>query len=160
MFNLPATSALVLLWENRQNYTSDLSNKYLNLLNLDSGTDLFNRYNKLCPYYQEIIVNRKFIIQKLIDTSIKESSMDQVVILASGLAPLSIEIAIRHPSIKIFETDLEFMKIKKDFYKKIDPNNKQLKNISFSEVDLSQPNLLSQHLQKETWDPNKKHSLL
>jgi len=132
---LSSTSSLVLLWAQDNCYKSKIAKDYLNLLDLDGGKDLLNRCEKICPYYGEVIKNRKFGVFDLISKCLSERiNIKQVVIAGAGLDALGLEITEFYPQVSVFELDLENMKIKSGLLSKI--NDKLRPNLSFINVDL------------------------
>jgi len=113
MLNLSSTSALVLLWARQACYQSERARQYLNQLDLDAGRSLYEQCSDVCPYYDEVIKNRKFAVLHLIDTCVAESAEHpQLVIAGAGFDALGIEVKQRYPHVKVFELDRDNMEIK------------------------------------------------
>ena len=62
--SLSATSALVLLWTDKSLYSTKVVQSYLDMLDLSSGIDLFEKCNGIWPSYGSVINNRKWLIAK------------------------------------------------------------------------------------------------
>lgn len=150
MLELSPTSALVLKWTKGLCYNGELSKKYLELLDLSKGDDVFNECNKVCDFYPEIIVNRKYSVWELIKFALKENnSINQIIVLAAGLAPLSLDIHSCFPDIDIFDVDIDLMKDKEKLYNEVFDNEK----IHFIECDITDTEKLKDLLIKNSWNP-------
>ena len=148
MIELSPTSALVLKMTKGLCYTDELSRKYLKLLDLSSGDEVYNECNKVWEHYPEIIVNRKFSVWELIKFALKENTkIDQIVVLAAGLAPLSLEIHSAFPNINVFDVDIDLMKTKKELYDKVFDNQ----NIRFIECDITDTKRMISALKTNGW---------
>jgi len=140
MNNVPLspTSALVLRWTKGQCYTTPDSIHYLSLLDYSASDDLFEKLNKVWEHYGEVVINRKLSIWELINSGLVENEISQVVILAAGLAPLSMELKVNFPELKIFDVDYDLMEIKNQLYQKIIPES----DIRFIKCDISKTELM------------------
>ena len=158
MNNVPLspTSALVLRWTKGLCYTTFHSKKYLELLDYSASDDLFNKLNKVWKHYGEVVINRKYSIWELIKSGLKENEISQVVILAAGLAPLSLELKINYPELKIFDIDYDLMEIKDQLYNEILPDN----NVNFIKCDISKTELLFSKLVDFGWDSEKQSIII
>ena len=151
MIELSPTSALVLKMTKGLCYTDELSRKYLNLLDLSAGDEVYNECKKVWEHYPEIIVNRKYSVWALIKFALKENkNIHQVIILAAGLAPLSLDIHSCYPDIDIFDVDIDLMKEKKRLYNRVFENKK----ICFVECDITDTEKLRTLLVKKGWNPD------
>lgn len=155
MIHISGTSALVLLWGGREAYKSKLAQKYLEQLDLSSGYELYNECNKIWEPYHEILRNRKYGVFSLVESILKEDSDYQVIILAAGVAPLSLDIIERFPDTKVFDIDIENMQMKKKLFEEVN-DGKFNDNIQFIESDITNTDILKQSLIKHGWDKNKK----
>lgn len=109
---LSATTALVLLLVHKDFYTQPQTLKYLSFIDLSSGKKLNRDVQKIWPFYGEVIKNRKFTLKKLIFKYLSQHKSTQVVILAAGLDPLSLEISSTFKTTPIFDVDKNHMNIK------------------------------------------------
>jgi O-methyltransferase involved in polyketide biosynthesis len=151
MLKLAPTSALVLKWSKGLCYNSELSKKYLEMLDLSAGEETFNECNRVCDFYPEIIINRKYSVWELIKYSLNENkSIKQIIVLAAGLAPLSLDVHTNYPDIDVFDVDIDLMKEKQELYNKICDNKK----IRFIECDITDTVNLLNLLVKKGWSPN------
>lgn len=155
MIHISGTSALVLLWGGKEAYKSKLAQKYLEQLNLSSGYELYNECSKIWEHYNEILRNRKFGVFNFVESILSEDSDYQVVILAAGIAPLSLDIIERFPDAKVFDIDIENMQMKKKLFHEVSEgrfNN----SVQFIESDITNKDILKQSLVNHGWDKNKK----
>ncbi len=111
---LSSTSALVLLWSGREHLRGPAARAYFDRLDLDEGRVLRDRCEAVCPYYAEVIRNRKHGVLNFVEqalTGMRDGDA-QVVIAGAGLDPLGLELAERHPAVAVFEIDRENMDVK------------------------------------------------
>ena len=148
---LASTSALVLLWEEGSIHSSPLSTNYRKLLNLGSAKDLYSICNKICPYYSEVIKNRKHSVLELVFLWMKENKSSQIIILGSGMDSLSLEIYSKNSNVKIFEIDFN-TEPKKTIFESLDKNLFQY--IFFISADLKNSKNLFGLLKNSGWNPN------
>ena len=154
MIHISGTSALVLLWGGKEAYKSKLAQKYLEQLDLSSGYELYNECSKIWEPYHEILRNRKFGVFNFIESILREDSNAQVIILAAGIAPLSLDIIERFPDAKIFDIDIENMPMKKKLFEKVSDGSFENK-IEFIELDITNKNILTESLIQHGWDKNR-----
>lgn len=158
MTKLSSTSALVLLWTGQEPYKSKLAKDYFNALDLTPGLTLFKTCNEICPYYNEVILNRKFGVFKLISECLNNNkNINQVIIAGSGLDPLGIEITEFYPRLKVFELDTENMDVKSGIFTKLSDTSGE--KIPFITVDLLNSSEVYERLKLHDWNPYE-HTLL
>ena len=158
-YSISSTSALVLLWCNAECYPSKVANRYLEMLNLESGIALHHDCNKIWSHYDEVIINRKVAILELIKKIRHENrECDQMIILGAGLAPLSLECKSQFENIKIFDVDIDNMELKKEMISKI--NGEQLHDIKFITCDIENVTDLKNSLINNGWNPKKPSILI
>jgi hypothetical protein len=117
------TAALVMQWALKL-YGEENTLRFINRMDLSSGNDLIRRCNSVCDWYEEIILNRKCFIKHLIERELNVAKKEyQIVILAAGKSPLTIEILSRHSAKvrSVFEIDIAGMEEKKDLYFELFP---------------------------------------
>jgi O-methyltransferase involved in polyketide biosynthesis len=121
---LEPTAALVMQWSLRLFKKEDDTFRFIQRLDLSSGNALYNKCHSVCPWYDEIILNRKHFIRHLIELELQAAKEEyQLVILAAGKSPLSIQI-LRKYTLKIqrvLEVDLSKMEEKERLYREIVP---------------------------------------
>ncbi len=135
MTKLSATSALVLLWGDHKSYKSECAKDYLSQLDLSEGRSLYEQCENICPYYAEVIKNRKYGVLHLVKQVIdNENKLFQVIIAGAGLDALGIEIAGNYPNTNLFELDCDNMNLKSKLHGNIKAKTRS--NIVFIEADL------------------------
>jgi O-methyltransferase involved in polyketide biosynthesis len=88
------TAALVMLWAARYYRNDPLVEAYLERLDLSAGKDLFDRYNRICPWYSEVIINRKhFIYTTVRQLAGRSPGFMTIVNLGAGFSPLALELS-------------------------------------------------------------------
>lgn len=146
---LSSTSALVLLWAQQECYQSESAKNYLGQLDLSEGESLYNWCKEVCPFYDEVIKNRKFGVLSLVKKYFSEGIQNQqLIIAAAGLDALGIEVTELYPHSKVFELDEENMKIKSDL-------SISSGNISFIQADLLDASGIYKTLIEHGWNPLK-----
>lgn len=114
MITLSSTSALVLSWAGTDHLRGRAARAYLERLDLGEGRMLRDACDAVCPYYAEVIRNRKHGVLGLVGKALESSgSAPQVVIAGAGLDPLGVELAERYPGAAVFEIDRENMDLKR-----------------------------------------------
>ncbi len=151
---ISATSALVLNWTDESLWQTNEAKVYGSKLDLSEGDSLLALYNKEERFmHLQAVTGRKYFMLKKATGFLKnlqEKSMDgQVIILAAGLAPVSVEVAALFPSSKVFDVDKYLMKEKKNLVNGYPPN------ISFIECDITLINRLHEKLLDAGFDPGK-----
>jgi len=154
LIHISGTSALVLLWGGKEAYKSKLAQKYLEQLDLSSGYELYSECSKIWEPYHEILRNRKFGVFNFVESILKEDSNAQVIILAAGIAPLSLDIIESFPDTKIFDIDIENMQMKKRLFEEVSDGSFENK-IEFIESDITNKDILAESLIQHGWDKNK-----
>lgn len=102
--SLSDTSAFVTLLAGREVHTSTASLRYLDMLDLSSGEELLHRCFSVWPHLDQLVKNRKECILKETLECISGGTR-QVVILGSGIDPLSLEIVSRVGDVAVYELD-------------------------------------------------------
>lgn len=152
MIHISGTSALVLLWGGKEAYKSNLAQLYLENLDLSAGLELYNECSKIWKPYFEIIRNRKFGVFKFLESILSIDQNYQVIVLAAGIAPLSLDIIEKFPDAKVFDVDIENMKLKEELYEELGVN----KNVKFLECDITDKKGFKNSLVQTGWDEKKK----
>ncbi|MFA5212023.1 MAG: hypothetical protein WC406_01675, partial [Methanoregula sp.] len=92
LYPVSDTAALVMLWASEYYRTKPLTRAYVNGLDLSSGEELLRCYDRICPWYHEVIINRKhFISQTVQALTVKDDSPVTIVNLGAGFSPLALE---------------------------------------------------------------------
>ena len=153
---LSATSAYVLLLSGKESYPLSDANGYFDCLDLTPGKSYFDNCFKIWPHYDQVIKNRKFTINKICSSFFEQSTDNrQVIILAAGLAPLSLELALAFSSVNIFDTDRSFMDLKLNLMNRLHTDSSVLERIKCVSADIRNPELLHKSLVENGWNPSK-----
>jgi O-methyltransferase involved in polyketide biosynthesis len=149
---ISATSALVLNWTSREIWESRNARSYFEGLDLSEGNSLLKLYNEQEHYmHTQAVTNRKYFVRKYIleflSACQKENKKGQVIILAAGIAPLSVEIASIFPQSMVFDVDKYSMIEKEKYLDNICPNIKCI------ECDITDIDSLKRKLIQNGWDP-------
>jgi len=112
--SISATSALVLNWTDPKIWQSPLASKYMRDLDLSEGQSLLERFSaEENLMHTQTVSCRKFFVRKTVCDFLErmrhEGKSGQVLILAAGLAPMSVEIASLFPESAVFDVDLHNM---------------------------------------------------
>ena len=148
---ISATSALVLNWTAADVWLSPQAAAYTKALDLSEGSGLLSVFDDEERYmHLNAVSNRKHFVRAEAIKFIEEHSdtdEPQVLVLAAGIAPLSIDIAALYPRAKVFDVDKYLMEDKERFL------NNALRNISFITADITDTISLSKELQAAGWKP-------
>lgn len=106
-------SAMVLLLAEGKAHTSRDATKYLNMLDLSTGRDLYEYCMDICPYYDTVIQGRKKAVLDMCTHTLTEGSITQAAIFGAGMDALSIELVSRHGDVHVFELDCVGMQYKR-----------------------------------------------
>lgn len=146
--NISATSALVLNWTDRKIWQTHPAAAYMDKLDLSEGQSLLDLFSKDENFmHTQTISCRKFFIRNKVCSFLEElqrqGKRGQVLILAAGLAPMSLEIAARYPSSTVFDVDQYNMPEKQMLI------GGQLPNIRFCACDITNVRKLDEALVRE-----------
>ncbi len=142
---ISATSSLVLNWSDRNLWQSQETLDYNAQLDLTEGEPLFKLFSEEETFmHMQAVSGRKYFMKKKVSGFLQELSKEeksgQVIILAAGLAPLSVEIASLFPTCRVFDVDKYLMDDKKELI------NGNPSNIEFIGCDITDLDLLSSKL--------------
>ncbi len=141
------TSALVLQWTSKDIWKSQNALDYFDRLNLSAANNLFQMFDHIEHYmHLQSVTNRKFFVRKCAVEFLEKHNDGQVIILAAGLAPLSVELASLFPESTIFDIDKYLMKEKEIYINGVCPN------IRFIECDITNIEKLHQALFENEWN--------
>jgi len=149
---ISATSALVLNWTSKEIWKSKNALDYFLSLDLSEGEELYKEFDALENFMlTQAVTNRKYFVRKYSIAFLEEcrnkSVQGQVIIIAAGISPLSVELASFFPQTKVFDVDKYSMNEKKKYLNDICPN------IQFMECDITQTALLGEKLAQYGWNP-------
>lgn len=142
---ISATSTLVLNWSDHSLWQSRETLAYNAQLDLSEGEQLFKLFSEEENFmHKQAVSGRKYFMKKkvlsFLQELFKEEKSGQVIILAAGLAPLSIEIASLYPSSRVFDVDKYLMDEKRELI------NGEPSNIEFIDCDITDLIALSDKL--------------
>ncbi len=142
LYPVSDTAALVMLWASEYYRTKPLTNAYLSGLDLSSGEKLLRCYDRICPWYPEVIVNRKYFISHTVKAlTLADDAPVTIVNLGAGFSPLALEMAPLLSDTRHFiEIDLRGMCRKHQLYSELVPE--QCGFISCIEADITEPGSL------------------
>jgi O-methyltransferase involved in polyketide biosynthesis len=147
---ISATSALVLNWTSKDIWKSKNAREYFESLDLNEGESLLIKFSDQEKYmHTQSVTNRKYFVRKHIVEFLKENKKGQVIILAAGIAPLSVEIASLFPESIVFDIDKYSMPDKEKHL------NNTCPNIKFIEADITDIEFLKRAMIKNGWNPDK-----
>lgn len=143
------TAALVMLWASEYYRRNPLTHAFLERLDLSSGQALFDQSNTICPWYSEVIVNRKhFICNEVRNLIGRPSGKTVIVNLGAGFSPIALELASRlSPRCRFVEMDEHGMDRKYSIYTDLVPD--QSRFISCHETDITDTSTLHDILEPE-----------
>ena len=145
------TSALVLNWTSKNIWKSKKAQDYFAGLDLSAADILFRTFNEReKSMHTQAVSNRKFFVRKcaveFLERCKSESVIGQVIILAAGIAPLSVEVASLYPENPVFDVDKYLMNDKEKYLNNLCPN------INFIDCDVTDIELLEEKLVEKGWN--------
>lgn len=143
------TAALVMLWADQYYQQNPLIRGYLQRLDLEAGRDLFDRYNRICPWYSEVIINRKHFISNTVREMVQSARGNVTIVnLGAGFSPLALELAdLLTPGCNVIEIDESGMDRKQEIYPDLIPD--RCGYITSIEADITDCYALEQALPQE-----------
>nr|WP_321350984.1 class I SAM-dependent methyltransferase [uncultured Methanoregula sp.] len=140
------TAALVMLWASGYYAENPKVGPYLRQLDLSAGRPLVDRYNEICPWYSEVIINRKHFIRSTVEALIRNQEKPAVIVnLGAGFSPLALELApLLSDRVRFVEMDMQNMEKKTRLYSDLLPG--QCRHISCHEADIGNTDCLAETL--------------
>jgi len=138
---LDATAALVMVWASPL-YDGGRTRDFFDALNLSKGENLLRRCDEVCPWYGEVILNRKHQISRLVGRELARSPEPcRIVIPAAGMSPLALEVLEEYPDCvtDVVEIDISGMEEKHALYEQVAPD--LAGRIACVRADISAPSL-------------------
>ena len=120
---LEPTAALVMDWA-KDLYRTGSAAAFCSHLDLSAGHRMRRECDEVCPWYPEVMMNRKWFIRHLASGMISAADgACQVVLIASGKSPLALELLEIHPGriATVIETDIAGMEEKQQIYRAVAP---------------------------------------
>jgi hypothetical protein len=121
---LQPSAALVMIMA-KSLFTEGIVGKFMDELDLSSGIELKEQCDFICPWYGEVVLDRKFLVHHLTSAHIAASPVPcRVVIPAAGMSPLALQLIEEWNSDKlaeVIESDIAGMKEKEKIYQHLVP---------------------------------------
>jgi len=132
-----------MLWAYEYYRENPLIAAYLRRLDLSAGRDLLDCYNRICPWYAEVIVNRKHFISSTVRALAgRDTGKTTIVNLGAGFSPLALELAdLLSPWCRFVEIDQSGMDRKQELYGDLVPDRCGF--ISCTAGDITDPSSFS-----------------
>ena len=121
---LDHTAALVTSWA-APLYEQGPTAAFVDQLDLSQGQELLARCHDVCPWYGEVIRDRKHFLRHLIQRELATRAQQcQVVIPAAGVSPLALELLLSQPDrvTKVIEVDIAGAAEKHRLYSAVAPH--------------------------------------
>ena len=152
-FPISDTAALVMLWASGYYETKPLIGTYLKKLDLSAGKQLLECYNGICPWYSEVIINRKHFIKNTVEELVKANNKPTTIVnLGAGFSPLALELSpLLCDRVRFVEIDRNNMSHKHQRYSELVPDHSRF--ISCIESDITDTAGLAEALRKASGDP-------
>jgi len=115
---LEPTAALVMAWA-KDLYREGSAALFYSRLDLSAGRQMKRECDSVCPWYPEVMMNRKWFIRYLASQAVSGACGScQVVILAAGKSPLALELLDGYPEkiASVIEIDIAGMEEKERIY--------------------------------------------
>ncbi|MFA6362053.1 class I SAM-dependent methyltransferase [Methanoregula sp.] len=153
LYPVSDTAALVMLWAQEYYETKPVIGTYLSRLDLSRGRPLVERYNSICPWYPEVIINRKHFIKNTVEELMRNDAKRTIIVnLGAGFSPLALELSpLLCDRVRFIEIDMSNMSHKHELYSELVPDRCGF--ISCIEADISDTAFLTETLRKEMGDP-------
>lgn len=122
---LEPTASLVMLWS-KELYRTGSAARFYSLLDISAGEYLRQECERACPWYCEVLLNRKFWIRRLAGRFIRGAGQPcEVIIMAAGKSPLALELLddCGDSVTSIIETDIHGMEEKQRLYERAAPEH-------------------------------------
>ncbi|MEI7857967.1 MAG: class I SAM-dependent methyltransferase [Methanomicrobiales archaeon] len=148
------TAALVMLWAHGYYETMPLVGRYIRSLDLSHGRQLLEHYDRICPWYPEVIINRKHFIKNMVEELLGTDGKRTVIVnLGAGFSPLALELSpLLCDRVRFIEVDRSNMSDKHRLYSQLIPE--QCRFISSLESDIADTPSLVESLRNEMGDPS------
>jgi hypothetical protein len=121
--NLEPTAALVMIWA-RDLYRTGSAADFYSLLDLSAGRRMKQECDTACPWYGQVVLNRKWFIRHLAEMFIAGAGAPcQVILPAAGKSPLALELldACNEKIASVIETDIIGIEEKQRLYEQTAP---------------------------------------
>ena len=148
LHKVPATSCLVLLLAGESNYSGKVARGLFSVVDLSAGQPMVDLLGDAYDRAVEEVGNRKYAVRLFCNTYLSERPGAQVIVLGSGLDPLSIDIAECYPQSTVIDVDMANLDIKQAI-------NEELggPELRFCTANLADASALVPALKAAGWDP-------
>lgn len=112
-----------MLWA-RDMYTTGSAGRFYSNLDLFGGERMKKECDEACPWYNQVTLNRKWMIHRLAGKYIEDAGGPcQVILPAAGKSPLALELLDDHDDsiVSVIEVDISGMDEKKRLYERAAP---------------------------------------
>ena len=123
--SLEPTAALVMIWA-RELYRAGSATEFCSRLDLSSGIRMKGECDAVCPWYGQVILNRKWLIRNMAAGFIAGAAAPcQVLIPAAGKSPLALELidTCGDAVASVIEIDISGMEEKARLYRRAAPDH-------------------------------------
>ena len=148
MYEVPATSAFVLLFTNESAYGADSAKRFLASVDLSAGKPLMVPFEGVWDTGVEEVGNRKFAVRTHALEFLSRHVDAQVILLAGGLDPLSLDLAETFPEATVYDVDMANMDVKRQITEAVSGPT-----IRFVTSNLADVTALTEALKANGWNP-------
>lgn len=123
--NLEPTAALVMLWAHDL-YQTGSAGRFYACLDMSAGRELREACERICPWYRQVTLNRKWFVRHLAEEFIATAKTpSQVLVVASGKSPVVLELldACSDRICSVIELDIMGMEEKQRLYGQVAPGH-------------------------------------
>lgn len=117
------TAALVMDWA-KDLYRTGPASTFYSRLDLSAGHRMREKCDSVCPWYPEVMMNRKWFIRHLASGMVASvGGACQTILIAAGKSPLALELLEQYPDRieVVIETDIAGMEEKQHLYEAVAP---------------------------------------
>ncbi len=122
---LEPTAALVMDWA-KDLYRTGIASAFYSRLDLSAGHRMRQECDAVCPWYPEVMMNRKWFVRQLASGMVAAAEGTcQVINVAAGKSPLALELLEqhRHRIPVVIETDIAGVEEKQQLYEAVAPES-------------------------------------
>ena len=148
LHKVPATSCLVLLLADESTYAGKTARGVFSAVDLSAGQPMVDLLGDGVDRAMEEVRNRKYAVSRFCREYLSEKPDAQVIVLGSGLDPLSIDIAECYPDATVIDVDMANLDIKQKINDSLGGPELRFCVANLADV----PSLVSA-LQAAGWDP-------
>ena len=147
MYEVPATSAFVLLFTEKDIYDGSAAKRFLSSVDLTAGQGLKDHFKDAWDLAYAEIATRKVRVKQLSQEYLHANPGAQVVSLGGGLDPMTLDLAELFPEASVFDVDMDQMDVKAEITAAIDGPR-----VHFVTAHLGDASALTQSLMAAGWD--------